>query len=493
LPASLVLATAVTWSLGRNFSWRRVLLATAGLAAFGLLFNVIVVERVQSWSWAQYFNHHTLTEGGLAGGALVVGLGLLPVIAGIASLWLPERFGERAYSAFAVYLGSSLVTVCVYTAAKAAYLLGNLRATIEERNLFYLSPLLLTGTVLAFRARRLSWVLVGAATVLVLAVSWSGKLIVGAPYFDAPGLANMTLANRDFRWDVNAFHILFLGMAAGSVALLVLRRRRGVLLVASVLVAAWLLTGEVYATTGNTNYAKVFARMIPAPRDWVDQAARGKPVTFLGQGVTDGNPLWLTEFWNRRVGQVGSLNGVAPGPGPIFSPQLESTDGRLSDYTGAPLTLASGDVRLAAPVVAQRGGFTLYRTPATWHLLDEVQNVYGDGWATTPINWFYFPRGGKGVLTVALSRAGYTGSGPPGHATVKVGEVKLDRGGAPELGRVVAVRRALVRNGRLTKVRVPVARTPLAVSVTVTPTFSTPTDSRLLAAQPAFSFRRGGG
>jgi hypothetical protein len=76
---------------------------------------------------------------------------------------------------------------------------------------------------------------------------------------------------------------------------------------------------------------------------------------------------------------------------------------------------------------------------------------------------------------------------------VKVGEVKLDRGGAPELGRLVAVRRALVRNGRLTKVRVPVARTPLAVSVTVTPTFSTPTDSRLLAAQPAFSFRRGGG
>ena len=48
-------------------------------------------------------------------------------------------------------------------------------------------------------------------------------------------------------------------MAAGSVALLVLRRRRGVLLVAGVLVGAWLLTGEVYATTGNTNYAKVFA------------------------------------------------------------------------------------------------------------------------------------------------------------------------------------------------------------------------------------------
>ena len=80
------------------------------------------------------------------------------------------------------------MTVCVYTAAKAAYLLGNLRATIEERNLFYLSPLLLIGHGARLPARgELSWFLVGAATVLVLAVSWSGKLIVGAPYFDAPG------------------------------------------------------------------------------------------------------------------------------------------------------------------------------------------------------------------------------------------------------------------------------------------------------------------
>ena len=41
--------------------------------------------------------------------------------------------------------------------------------------------------------------------------------------------------------------------------------------------------------------------------------------------------------------------------------------------------------------------------------------------------------------------------------------MKLDPGGAPELGRVVAVRHALVRNGQLTKVRVPVARTPRRV------------------------------
>ena len=51
-----------------------------GLAVFGYVFNVLVVEREQAWQFGQYFNRHTIHEGGLAAGALAIGLGLGPVV-----------------------------------------------------------------------------------------------------------------------------------------------------------------------------------------------------------------------------------------------------------------------------------------------------------------------------------------------------------------------------------------------------------------------------
>ena len=63
-------------------------------------------------------------------------------------------------------------------------------------------------------ARRVDWRLVGAATLLVLATAWSGMFEVGAPYFEAPGLDIVTLANRYFYWDINDFHFVLIGAAA---------------------------------------------------------------------------------------------------------------------------------------------------------------------------------------------------------------------------------------------------------------------------------------
>ncbi len=492
LPASLALAAAVAWVIARGgLTWRRVLIATGAVVAFALLFNLVVVSQLQSWSFDQYFNHQTIIQGGLAAGALTIGLGMLPIIGGIASLWLPERFSEPAYRAFAIYLGASLVTLVIYTAAKAAYLFTSLAPTIEERNLFYLSPLLLIGTGLAFGARRLNWPLVAVATVLGLTIVWSGKFEVGAPYFDAPGLAVLTLVNRDLRWDVRDFHILLVLAAALSVGLLVARRRHWVPIAAAVLLGGWLLTGQIYAANANADYSDVFAKEIPAPRDWVDTATHGAPVTVLGDNIVamGGNRLWLAEFWNRSIGHVASLNGVAPGPGPISAPGLDTTDGALSGYTGDRFTLAGYGVRLAAPQVESRDGFTLYRTPKQWHLLDEEQNVFSDGWATSPIGYTYFPRGGPGVLTIHLSRTAFNGTGPPGKATIRVGTVRLDRNGNPVLGRVLTVRHSLVPNGKLTVIRIPVAATPVTALIRMT-TFSPQGDTRRLAAQPGFSFKR---
>ena len=130
------------------------------------------------------------------------------------------------------------VALWVYTAAKSTYLLSSLQPAIEERNLFFLSPLLLIGTALVLYARKVSWPLVAVATVVVIATVWSGMFEVGPGYFEAPGLAILTLVNRDFHWDVNAFHRLLGAAALVSVVLLAQRHRRGVGVLAAVLTAS---------------------------------------------------------------------------------------------------------------------------------------------------------------------------------------------------------------------------------------------------------------
>src|SRR5437764_10267742 len=111
---------------------------------------------------------------------------------------------------------------------------------------------------------------------------------------------------------------------------MVTRRSRGVAALAAVLACAWMLTGQIYATTSNADLADKLAKEVPSPRSWVDEATHGGRVTYLGQLLTDDNQLWLTEFWNRSLRHVASLDGSAPGPGPTTAPGLADTDGTLA-------------------------------------------------------------------------------------------------------------------------------------------------------------------
>ena len=493
LPAALVISGAVLWIArggALRAQWRRIALASGALAVFGFLFNHFVVMRVQSWNVGQYFNHHTIPQGSVAAGALAIGLGIGPVIGGLASLWLPERLADPIYRAYAIYLPSVIVTCWVYTAAKSTYLLVNLQNLIEERNLFFLSPLLLLGTAMVLQARKVNWYLVGAATGLAVAVVWSARLEVGAPYYEAPGLAIPTLLNRTFVFTVADVHAVLLGASAITIVLIVLRRRRWVGPAAALLAGAWLLTGEIYETKSNTDTASSYAGNLAPPRTWVDAATHGARTTFLGVQLNFAAPVWLTEFWNRSIDHVYALDDSAPPPGPIAAPYLLSTDGALADYTGDRYTVAGPGFELDAPVVARHGPFTLYSTPTPWRLRDEVVHVTSDGWGLNPFGYAYFPRGGPGVLRIDLSRTAYNGPGRPGRATIEIATVKLDANKDAALGRVLAVQRAVVRNGQRTPVYVHVASTPVFVSIVVAPTIPLSVDSRMLAAQPRFSFKR---
>lgn len=491
LPAAGLVAVALLWVASGEYSrparLRRVLLALAGLALFAYLFNTLVVEHVQHWTPSQYVNDHTFSAGALAAGALAVGLGMLPVIGGLGALVLPERRTDAFYRAFAAYLAASIVILLVYTAAKVTHLAGA-SPPVEERNVFYLSPLLLCGTALALEARRLDWRVLAVATGAVMASIWSNRLEVGVPYFEAPGLAILTLVNRSFIWTVQDVHLMLGCAAAASLALLALRKRRFVPALTALLAGAWLLTGEIYATVGNTDEANRLAT--PAP-SWVDQATHGAGVTYLGQAIINPDQLWLTEFWNRSIQHVGSLDGSAPGPGPAFTPGLASTDGTLAAYTGDRYTLTGNGVVLNAPVVAQQDGLTLYSTPRGWALLDAESGIYSDGWASAKATYTYFPPGGAGTLRVDLSRTAYNGPGPPGIAKIVVGTVRLDANRNPQLLHVTAVEHERVFNGREVTITIPVRSTPVIVAVEMVKNLiSLPSDPRVLGAQVAVSFSR---
>jgi len=500
LPAALVLAAAALWAAGgpaRALRPRlaRVLAALAGLALFGFLFNWLVVERIQRWTPGQYVNGHTLNAGVLAFGALAIGLGMLPLIGGLASLALPERRAEPAYRAFAAYLAASIVTLGAYTAAKVTYLAGG-GTLVEERNLFFLSPLLLLGTALAFGARRLDRRVLALATLVSLALVWSDRFEQVGPTFEAPGLAILVLVNREFIFYVSDCRLLLAGAAAVSLALLALRRAPRVPLLAAALLGAWLLTGEVYATVTDEQAANAAAARLPPPRGWVDAATHGAHVTVLGEAMNlDPTVLWLTEFWNRSIDRVASVDETAPGPGPTFVPKLVSADGALGDYTGDPYTLAGGGVVLDAPVRASLDGYTLYATPHGWRLEEAEEGVDSDGWQLASALYTYFAPGGPGTLRIDLSRTAYRGAGPAGRVTVELGTVRLAPDGEPAIGRVLAVLHRSVPNGSEVSVELPLASTPVTLEVSVAPRtlIHAPNDPRALGVQVAFCFARGAG
>src|SRR5262249_42388929 len=156
----------------------------------------------------------------------------------------------------------------------------------------------------------------------------------------------------------------------------------------------------------------------------------------------------LTEFWNRSMHHVYSLDGSAPGPGPAGTPNVVKPDGTM---TGMPpdtkYVLADNGVTLQQPKVDSWAQMVLYKKLGAWKLLDALQQVYNDGWMPGWSTYTYFKPDQRGTLEVTLSRTAI-GAGaqvPVGHAKLLVGKVRLaPNGGGPMLGKVYERKRTLV-------------------------------------------------
>jgi hypothetical protein len=446
LPIVIVLAGVVTlwssdWGHRRRASWSvgdYIGTATLGAGA------IIVISGFLSWHSKQWLEvtaynwtkHRALVYGNWSAGALAIGMGVIPLVAGLTAAF-PYR-GEvrtRELRAVRAVLIGGIVAFAMYTGMKAGYLSQNFGTRVWERNLIYIGPLLFVGTALVFERRRVNWIAFAAAAAYGL------YLVLGTPYqmgvqltSDSLGFAILQQANRFYEWTPQTAQWVLLAVLVAGCAMIASATRirsgavaLGVTAVAAVGLVAWNLTAEISAAAGNVSISRELEPTLGHPFTWVDDVAGGKPTLYLGQGIpADQNPQWLLEFWNRSITAMSSLDATMGGPGPAGSPNITKTGqlywttdrndpGRVFDYGIGNLPC----VDFAGTPVANhfyRGGadkpkeWELVRLTKPNRLRAECTGIYPDGWSGANDTSYFRFAGKPGWLRITLSRGGWPAS-----------------------------------------------------------------------------------
>jgi hypothetical protein len=520
LPAMLLLAVGLfavgsPWGKRRWAAWStwdRV--GAAMLFAGGLIFvNAALSQASQSWEISTRLYKGRIFDLGLQAGTIfTIGVGVLPILAGLAVALSLREGATVERRAFLSVFWAALIAFSTYTAIKAAFLSTNFATRVEERNLFYLAPLLFAAMAAWLDRPRVRLAPALASTAFVgFLLTWKEYQQL-YPYFEAPGNGILALSNREFSWTPATQRTVLVGVLVFCAAVLVLPEAlrlagravsetwvwagRGILAALAAVVVAWSLTGEVYSAVGFRQGADQFVTNLPKPLDWVDRATGRGATVYYGQKIPPApDGVWLTEFWNRSIEKVWSTDGTAPGPGPTVSPDLVKTDGTTWPSPGTDYALADNGVQLVGTTVARRRGLRLYRIDGPLRLAEAASFVDPDGWIGDYAKWADFVGRTPGVAAVTLSRQGFCANAPVGHALVRVSDLVIghDRHEAP--GRLRASRRVMVQNCKAVTVRLPAGRPPFLVDVRITPTFRLSdygiSDSRVVGAVVGFEFEPG--
>jgi hypothetical protein len=444
-------------------------------------------------------------------GALAIGIGVLPLIVGIAALARPKGEPQTAETrAFVVTSAAALGAFFWYAGIKGAYVSTVFATYVYERNVIYLAPLLFAGTALAFtRGVGRAWAIAVAAVATVYVVN-AVPIVLDYPYYEAHGLAILAFANRELGWSDgkidDALVVVSVIAVAIAVALRLVRRGSiafGVLTaVAALTVVAWTMTTQVYAAEGERILSKQVAQHLPKPYDWVEQATGGGSVVVLGQQISDPTNIQETEFFNPSVRKMWSLDGTALKVGaPILTPDLNATDGTLTPSPGTEYVLAVNGVALQAPIVAQRANAVLYRLDGKpIKLRDALVGRESDGWiiaargrktARAAYTRYEVSGDGPGFAVVKLTRVGWCPNPRRrgiGIATVRIGPVGIGPDKQPAIERVTDTRKFRVPDCKANGVVLSAPSVPWRVEVAIGPTFSpreldpSKSDSRQLGA-----------
>ncbi|MGH7539653.1 MAG: hypothetical protein ACRELC_01520, partial [Gemmatimonadota bacterium] len=389
------------WQSKRALAWRSTWTAWDWAGAVTLMvgiavgFSAFVGHLSQSWrDTTGFYRDRIIEHATWAAGALAIGIGVLPVIAGIAALARPRSEPRDPKTrAFVVTSVAALVVFLAYTGIKGAFISLQFSTLVVERNLIYLCPILFVSTAMAIhRGVGRGWAIAGAGAFTLWVVTAVPLRLGEYPYYEARGLSMAAFLNRELSWPQERIEDAFVAVCLVALALVVALRfmRRGsagfavVAGAVAVGVFAWTITTEVYAAEGERRLANQIARNLATPYDWVERETGGGSVVVLGQQMKDdATGIWLTEFFNPSIKKVWSVDGTAPGPGAILTPDLAAADGTLTPNPGTEYAITVNGVELQAPEVTRVGEYILYRVDGQpLKLAAGVTGIDHDGWIT---------------------------------------------------------------------------------------------------------------
>lgn len=524
IPIVVVIATLLAlwssaWAVRRRETWSWSDYLAVVTLVFGAIFTLSAVASHHSQQWygvTTYWKHRIVVLGDWAAGSLAIGLGVIPLVLGLAALArAPGEQASRNVRMFRCVATAGIIGFGLYTGMKAAYLSTVFATRVEERNLIYIAPLLFAGTALVFDRRRVN------VAALAVSAAYGVYLVVGTPflmgvqlYSDALGVSILQQANRYYELGPATAQWLLLGILAGAVVLVLAaahprlgRAGTGLVALLAVGILAWNVTGQISAASGNVSISRDLGDTLRHPFTWVDDASHRKPTLYLAQGVADPNPEWELEFWNRSILSVQSLDGTLGGPGPSGTPNI-APDGRLywslnPDEPGRVFDYAVEDwpcVDLAGPVAAThlyRGGaaalkeWRLIRLTKPNRLRAACSGIYADGWTgANDSTYFHFSAAAPGWLRIRMSRQNWPGS--PVH--VQLGSI-VSQYREPALGRIFKELRFEVASGKTSVIWLRTPAKPFGAKVVVDDKFVPRevdpehfSDPRTLGAQVDYRF-----
>ncbi|MGZ4333395.1 MAG: hypothetical protein ACXVRJ_03895 [Gaiellaceae bacterium] len=337
-------------------------------------------------------------------------VGVVPVFALVVLLGLGRSLAPRERTVVAATY--SLVAWIGVEVAAFASQPSVLR--IEERNLFYVAPLLFTCLVLWIERglpRPRVPVAAGAlvAIVLAAAIPYERFIDVSATSDTFGVLMLWSVAlwfgihAQDIRWVVGAAAVVFVALA------LLAPRRAGLALVLVPLAISLLAIQPVDSRTQRASIGAVFQGITRPDRDWITAiVGSGDPqrVAVVWTGATDRLTVNENEFFNRDVGPIYTTAGLVPG-GLAQTPI--SVDRATGEYRAAGKQVRVADVLTDASLSVLgrkigadvRKGLELFRVNGPLRAERLTDGIDPDSWAgKTALFRTFDCRGGSLAVTL---------------------------------------------------------------------------------------------
>ncbi len=317
-------------------------------------------------------------------------VGVVP-LAALLVLWLAPRSASPAARAYA----AATLPVFVFFLVEVAAFASTESRRIEERNDFYLAPLLLVALVgladnrVIPRARRPAVAAALAAGVLPVAVPFA-RFVNPSAVSDTFGLLPWWwLQDQGIHFGTLRVVALGTGLLAAAAFLVVPARFA---LVFSALAAVFFVGSTLLVENGRhgiheTAAGSLWAGIRVAQTDWIDRAVgRRARVAFVWHYTGETRPLWNNEFFNRSVASVYTVDGPDAADGGLpETPVHERADGTLVAAGSTPrVAFAVSYTDIAGTPVARdpQIGLALYRVNGPLVVLTRIRGLYAnDTWA----------------------------------------------------------------------------------------------------------------